>query len=81
MFPLLVPRMVQVYLFLYSLMGAFRDDPDGVLVLIDLANAFNCVSRWAVLSAVRKHFPWMSPWAGHVLSSQLQSAGGQVSDS
>ena len=40
-----------------------RDDPDQVLVLIDLANAFNCVSRWAVLSAVRKHFAWMSPWA------------------
>ena len=30
----------------------FRDDPDRVLVLIDLSNAFNCVSRGAVLSAV-----------------------------
>ena len=33
------------------------DDPDRVLVLIDLANAFNCVLRGAVLSAVRTHFP------------------------
>ena len=42
----------------------FCDDPDGVLVLVDLSNAFNCVSRGAVLSAVRRHFPWMTPWAG-----------------
>ena len=41
----------------------FRDDPDRVLVLIDLANAFNCVSRGAVLSAVRTHFPFSAPWA------------------
>ena len=34
-----------------------------MLVLIDLANAFNCVSRGAVLSAVRTHFPWLAPWA------------------
>ena len=39
------------------------DDPDRVLVLLDLSNAFNCVSRGAVLSAVRRHFPWMTPWA------------------
>ena len=41
----------------------FRDDLDRVLVLIDLANAFNCVSRGAVLSTVRTHFPWLAPWA------------------
>ena len=41
----------------------FCDDPDRVLVLIDLANAFNCVSRGAVLSAVRRHFPWLATWA------------------
>ena len=35
----------------------------GFLVLLDLSNAFNCVSRGAVLSAVRRHFPWMAPWA------------------
>ena len=28
----------------------------------DGANAFNCVSRGVVLSAVRKHFPWLAPW-------------------
>ena len=39
------------------------DDPDRVLVLIDLANAFNCVSQGAVLSAVRTHFPRLAPWA------------------
>ena len=39
------------------------DDPDRVLVLIDHANAFNCVSRGAVLSAVREHFSWLAPWA------------------
>ena len=32
-------------------------------LLIDLSNAFNCVSREAVLSNVRTHFPWLSPWA------------------
>ena len=32
-------------------------------MLIDLSNAFNCVSRGAVLSAVRTHFPWLAPWA------------------
>ena len=42
---------------------SFCDDPDRVLVLLDLSNAFNCVSRGAVLSAVRGHFPWMAPWA------------------
>ena len=42
---------------------SFRNDPDRVLVLIDLSNAFNCVSRGAVLSAVRTHFPWLAPWA------------------
>ena len=41
----------------------FRDDPDRVLALVDLSNAFNCVSRGAVLSAVRTHFPWLAPWA------------------
>ena len=41
----------------------FRDDPDRVLVLIDLSNAFYCVSRGAVLSAVRTHFPWLALWA------------------
>ena len=41
----------------------YRDDPDRVLVLVDLSNAFNCVSRRAVLSAVRTHFPWLAPWA------------------
>ena len=41
----------------------FRDDPDRVLVLIDLANAIYCVSRGTVLSAVRTHFPWLAPWA------------------
>ena len=34
----------------------FRDDPDSVLVLIDLSNAFNCVSRGAVLSAASYPF-------------------------
>ena len=43
--------------------STFGDDPDRVLVLVDLGNAFNCVSRGAVLSAVRKHFPWLTPWA------------------
>ena len=42
---------------------SFCDDPDRVLVLLDLSNAFNCLSRGAVLSAVRRHFPWMAPWA------------------
>ena len=42
---------------------SFCDDPDRVLVLLDLSDAFNCVSRGAVLSAVRRHFPWMAPWA------------------
>ena len=41
----------------------FRDDPDRVLALVDLSNAFNCVSRGAVLTAVRTHFPWLAPWA------------------
>ena len=41
----------------------FRDDPDRVLVLIDLSNAFHGVSRGAVLSAVRTHFPWLAPLA------------------
>ena len=41
----------------------FRADPDRVLALVDLSNAFNCVSRGAVLSAVRTHFPWLAPWA------------------
>ena len=41
----------------------FCGDPDRVLLLLDLSNAFNCVSRAAVLSAVRRHFPWMTPWA------------------
>ena len=40
-----------------------RDDPDRVLALVDLSNAFNCVSRGAVLTAVRTHFPWLAPWA------------------
>ena len=43
--------------------STFRDDPDRVLVLINLGNTFKCVSRGAVLSAVRKHFPWLTPWA------------------
>ena len=41
----------------------FCDDGDRVLVLVDLSKAFNCVSRGAVLSAVGRHFPWMTPWA------------------
>ena len=45
----------------------FRDDPDRVLALDDLSNAFNCVSRGAVLSAVRTHFPWLAPWADTLL--------------
>ena len=36
---------------------SFCNNPDRVLVLLDLSNAFNCVSRGAVLSAVRRHFP------------------------
>ena len=43
--------------------NTFRDDPDRVLVLIGLANTVNCVSRGAVLSATRIHFPWLAPWA------------------
>ena len=41
----------------------FCGDPDRVLLLLDLSNAFNCVSRGEVLSAVRRHFSWMTPWA------------------
>ena len=41
----------------------YRNDPDKVLVLVDLSNAFDCVSMGAVLSAVRTHFPWLAPWA------------------
>ena len=43
--------------------NTYRDDSDPVLVLIDLANAFNCVSRGSVLSAVHTHFPKLAPWA------------------
>ena len=42
---------------------SFRDGCDRVLVFTDLSNAFKCVSRGAVLSAVRTHFPWLAPWA------------------
>ena len=38
----------------------FRDDPERVLVLIDLSNAFNCVSRGAVLLGV--HIPIFLGW-------------------
>ena len=41
----------------------FCDDPGRIPVLVDLATAFNCVSRGAVLSTVRQLFPWMTPWA------------------
>ena len=49
---------------LYTLPGnGTLSDPDRVLVLLDLSNAFDCVSRGAVLSAVRSHFPWLALWA------------------
>ena len=60
--------------------NTFRDDPDRVLVLIDLANAFNCVSRGAVLSAMRKHFPWLTPWADtcYLFDSNLLVGSSQI---
>ena len=58
----------------------FCDDPDRVLVLVDLANAFNCVLRGAVLSAVRKHLPWMTPWADTCYGHN-SNPGRQLADS
>ena len=37
-------------------------DAHRVLVKMDLENAFNCVDRQAVLSAVREMFPELAPW-------------------
>ena len=37
-------------------------DARRVLVKLDLENAFNCVDRQAVLSAIRETFPQLAPW-------------------
>ena len=37
-------------------------DPSLVLLSLDFSNAFNSVSRAAIASALRKHFPQLLPW-------------------
>jgi hypothetical protein len=44
------------------------NDLSSVLVLIDFANAFNCVDREAFLSQCRHHFPGLSRWVEYCCS-------------
>ena len=38
------------------------DDPDNVVVSLDLSNAFNTVSRAAFMAQVETHFPELTSW-------------------
>ena len=40
----------------------YRSDKNKLLVTLDLKNTFNCVSRCAVLTAVRRVCPGVVPW-------------------
>ena len=43
-------------------LGRNSSNPDKVLLLLDLANAFNTVDRWAVRKAFRRFVPRLAPW-------------------
>jgi hypothetical protein len=43
-------------------LGRNRDDPNKVLVKVDISNAFNSIDRYAVLSNIRRVVPYLAPW-------------------
>ena len=52
-------------------------DPSAVFVLIDFANAFNCVDRDAFLSQCRHQFPGLSRWVEYCYSQPSHLYFGQ----
>ena len=48
---------------LQNLVRGFAHADDVVVLQVDCANAFNCIDRNAVLTAVRAHAPDLSAWA------------------
>ena len=43
-------------------LGRNRNEEDKVLLLLDMANAFNTIDRTAVMSATRRICPGLAPW-------------------
>ena len=55
---------------LQALTHSLRPDSDVAVLQVDCANAFNCIDRRAVLSAVRSDAPELMAWAHFCYASQ-----------
>ena len=52
-------------------LARYRNDPNKILVTVDVENAFDSVDRSAFLSEVRRVMPGLTPWIDYCYASQV----------